>query len=59
MLSLWTVVAVIAALIILIIVIYGFASYNSFVRMVNQIEEAYATMDVYTSKRDTTSYRTS
>ncbi|PWM68985.1 MAG: hypothetical protein DBX38_01015 [Eubacteriales Family XIII. Incertae Sedis bacterium] len=51
MLSLWTVVAVIAALIILIIVIYGFASYNSFVRMVNQIEEAYATMDVYLKKR--------
>ena len=39
------------ALLALIFVFWYFGTYNSFVRMKNQIEEAYSTMDVYLKKR--------
>lgn len=39
------------ALIALIIVIWGVATFNSFVRMKNGIEESFSTMDVYLKKR--------
>ncbi|MCI8631154.1 MAG: LemA family protein [Firmicutes bacterium] len=44
-------VAIIIAALAVIIVIYGLTAYNGFIRMVNRIDEAYATMDVYLKKR--------
>lgn len=37
--------------IILLLVIYVFATYNSLVKLSNQVKEAFATMDVYLKKR--------
>ena len=37
--------------IVIIAVTYGLDAYNNFVKMLNKIDEAYATMDVYLKKR--------
>ncbi len=47
---LWITLGVVGV-IILIIVIWYIASYNNFIRMKNDIEEAFATIDVYLKKR--------
>ena len=44
-------VGIIIVFLVLIIVIYALKAYNGFIRMVNKIDEAYATMDVYLKKR--------
>lgn len=48
--ALWIVLGVIGA-IILLIALWIFVSYNSLVRLKNNAEEGYATMDVYLKKR--------
>lgn len=35
----------------ILILIYGFATYNNFVKLSNQVKEAFSTMDVYLKKR--------
>ena len=35
----------------IIVVLYGITGYNSFMKMRNKIDEAFATMDVYLKKR--------
>lgn len=37
--------------IIILLLIYGFTTYNSFVKLSNNVKEAFATMDVYLKKR--------
>ena len=37
--------------IIVLLIIYGFVCYNSFVKLNNQVKEAFSTMDVYLKKR--------
>ena len=37
--------------IVVLIAVYGIATYNSFVRLSSQVDEAFATMDVYLKKR--------
>lgn len=39
------------ALIVIICVLWGVVTYNTFIKMRNQIEEAFSTMDVYLKKR--------
>ena len=34
-----------------IIILYGFITYNGFIKLINQVEEAYSTMDIYLKKR--------
>lgn len=46
-----TIIAIIAVVIALVIIIYLFSAYNSFVKLKNSVEEAFATMDVYLKKR--------
>ena len=46
-----TIVGIVIAVIVLLIVIYFFATYNSFVKLKNNVEEAFSTMDVYLKKR--------
>ena len=45
----WLIIAVVA--IVVIIVIWYITAYNSFIKMKNSIEEAWATIDVYLKKR--------
>jgi LemA protein len=47
---LWILIGVIVAVVV-IIVIWYIAAYNKFIRMKNNIEEAFATIDVYLKKR--------
>lgn len=37
--------------IILVLLVYGFTTYNGFVKLNNQVKEAFSTMDVYLKKR--------
>lgn len=46
MLALYIILAI-----ILVLLVYGFATYNSFVKLNNQVKEAFSTMDVYLKKR--------
>ncbi len=50
LLWLWILLGVVGA-IILIIIIWYIVAYNNFIRMKNNIEEAFATIDVYLKKR--------
>ena len=45
----WLIIAVVA--VVVIIVIWYITAYNSFIKMKNSIEEAWATIDVYLKKR--------
>ncbi len=47
----WAIVLIALAAIFIILIIAGIGYKNSFVVLVNQIEEAFATMDVYLKKR--------
>lgn len=47
---LWILLGIVAAIII-IIVIWYISAYNNFIKMKNNIEEAYATIDVYLKRR--------
>lgn len=47
---LWILIAVVVAVVV-IIVLWYIAAYNRFIRMKNNIEEAFATIDVYLKKR--------
>lgn len=47
---LWILIGIVAAIIVIIVVWY-IAAYNSFIKMKNSIEEAFATIDVYLKKR--------
>lgn len=47
----WAIILIVAIAIIAILIIAGVAYKNSFVILTNQVEEAFATMDVYLKKR--------
>lgn len=47
--GLWVGLGVLA--VVLLVIIWAFATYNSFVKLKNNVEEGYATMDVYYKKR--------
>ena len=44
-------VIIVIAIILVLIVLFVLSSYNSFVRLSNQVKEAFSTMDVYLKKR--------
>lgn len=41
----------VAIAIVIILLVYSFSTYNSFVKLSNQVKEAFSTMDVYLKKR--------
>ena len=45
------ILGIIIIVIVIILVVWGIGAYNGFIRKKNQIEEAFATMDVYLKKR--------
>lgn len=45
------IIGIVIAVIVLILVIFVISAYNSFVRLRNNVEEAFSTMDVYMKKR--------
>ena len=45
------IVIIVIAVILVLIVLFFLSSYNSFVRLSNQVKEAFSTMDVYLKKR--------
>lgn len=47
--GLWVGLGVLA--VVLLVILWAFATYNSFVKLKNNVEEGYATMDVYYKKR--------
>ena len=46
MLALYIILAI-----IIVLLVYGFATYNGFVKLNNQVKEAFSSMDVYLKKR--------
>lgn len=45
------IIGIIIAVIVILILVYLFSAYNSFIKLKNSVEEAFATMDVYLKKR--------
>ena len=46
MLALYIILAI-----IIVLLVYGFATYNGFVKLNTQVKEAFSSMDVYLKKR--------
>ena len=49
--SISMIILIVIAIIVLLIIIMFIGAYNSFVKLRNNVEEAFATMDVYMKKR--------